>query len=123
MYGKFILFLVTHWPESSALDNAADFCLAILPMTLPPKNFCLKLPNSVRNAKIILKAMPLAMLPTKSLQHCQDQMIRANVIRNIAKQKSAALSRADDSGQYFSTIHIKILSQNGPKSQEIGEKC
>ena len=39
--------------------------------------------------------MPFAMLPTKSLQHCQDQMIRANV----AKQKSAALPRADDSGQ------------------------
>ena len=82
MYGKFILFLVTHWPESSALDNTADFCLAILRMTLPPKNFCLKLPNSVRNAKIILKAMPLVMLPTKCLQHCQDQM----------------MSRPDDSG-------------------------
>ena len=79
MYGKFILFLVTHWPESSALDNTADFCLAILRMTLPPKNFCLKLPNSVRKAKKILEAMPLAMLPTKSRQHCQDQMIRANV--------------------------------------------
>ena len=39
--------------------------------------------------------MPLAMLPTKSLQDCHDQMIRANV----AQQKSAALSRADDSGQ------------------------
>ena len=39
--------------------------------------------------------MPFAMLPTKSLQHCQDQMIRANV----AKQKSAALPRADDLGQ------------------------
>ena len=43
------------------------------------KNFCLKLPNSVRNAKKLLEAMSLAMLPTKSLQHCQDQMIRANV--------------------------------------------
>ena len=43
------------------------------------KFFCLKLPNSVRNAKKFLEAMPLAMLPTKSLQHCQDQMIRANV--------------------------------------------
>ena len=41
------------------------------------KCFCLKLPNSVRNAKKFLEAMPLAMLPTKSLQHCQDQMIRA----------------------------------------------
>ena len=26
--------------------------------------------------KKLLEAMPLAMLPTKSLQHCQDQMIR-----------------------------------------------
>ena len=43
------------------------------------KIFCLKLPNSVRYAKKFLEAMPLAMLPTKSLQHCQDQMIRANV--------------------------------------------
>ena len=43
------------------------------------KKICLKLPDSVRNAKIILKAMPLAMLPTKCLQHCQDQMIRAIV--------------------------------------------
>ena len=60
------------WPESSALDNAADFCLATLPMALPPKIFCLKLPNSVRNAKKNLEAMP-----TKSLQHCHDQMIRA----------------------------------------------
>ena len=43
----------------------------------PQKIFCLKLPNSVRNAKTFLEAMPLAMLPTKSLQHCQDQMIWA----------------------------------------------
>ena len=42
------------------------------------KYFCLKLPNSVRNAKKFLEAMPLAMLPTKSLQHCQEQMIWAN---------------------------------------------
>ena len=80
MYGKFILFLVTHWPESSALDNTADFCLAILRMTLPPKNFCLKLPNSVRNAKIILKAMPLAMLPTKCLQHWPESSGLGNVV-------------------------------------------
>ena len=66
-----------YWPESSALDNAADFCLATLPMALPPKIFCLKLPNSVKNEKKYLEALPLAMLPTKSLQHCQDQMIRA----------------------------------------------
>ena len=56
--------------------------------------------------------MPLAILPTKSLQHCQDQMIRANekckkifwgnAIGNVAKQKSAALSRADDSGPCLS---------------------
>ena len=49
------------------------------------KLFCLKLPNSVRNAKKFLEAMPLAMLPTKSLQHCQDQMIRANVCHGIEK--------------------------------------
>ena len=42
------------------------------------KVFCLKLPNSVRNAKKFLEALPLAILPTKSLQHCQDQMIWAN---------------------------------------------
>ena len=41
------------------------------------KLFRLELPNSVRNAKTFLEAMPLAMLPTKSLEHCQDQMIRA----------------------------------------------
>ena len=29
--------------------------------------------------KKLLEAMPLAMLPTKSRQHCQDQMIRANI--------------------------------------------
>ena len=28
-----------YWPESSALGNAAGFCLATLPMALPPKNF------------------------------------------------------------------------------------
>ena len=50
------------------------------------------------------------MLPNKSLQHCLEQMIRAigilsknifggNAIGNVAKQKSAALSRADDLGQ------------------------
>ena len=31
----------------------------------------------MRNTKNLLEAMPLAMLPTKSLQHCQDQMILA----------------------------------------------
>ena len=41
------------------------------------KNFFLKLPNSVRKAKNFLEAMLLAMLPTKSRQHCQDQMIPA----------------------------------------------
>ena len=35
--------LFNQWPESSALDNAADFCLATLPMALPPKNFLLKI--------------------------------------------------------------------------------
>ena len=67
------------WPELSALDNAADFFLATLPMALPPKNFSLKLPNSVRNAKKVLEAMPLTMLPIKSLQHWQKQMIQAIV--------------------------------------------
>ena len=43
--------------------------------------FCLKLPNSVRNAKKFFEAMPLAMSSTKSLQHCQDQMIRANMCK------------------------------------------
>ena len=47
--------------------------------------------------------MALAMLPTKSLQHCQDQMIRANV----AKQKSAALPRADDSGHCVDSLASK----------------
>ena len=28
-----------------ALGNAADFCLATLPMALPPKNFLLKITN------------------------------------------------------------------------------
>ena len=41
------------------------------------KIFCLKLPNSVRKEKKLLEAMTLAMLPTKSLQDCHDQMIRA----------------------------------------------
>ena len=29
--------------------------------------------------KKLFEAMPLAMLPTKSRQHCQDQMIWANI--------------------------------------------
>ena len=53
------------WPESSGLGNVVDFCL--------------KLPNSVRNAKKILEAMPLAML---------------------SNQKYTTLPRQDDSGQY-----------------------
>ena len=61
------VFLGNHWPESSALGNAADFCLTTLPMVLPQKNVCFKFPNLVRNAKKFLEAMPLAMLPTKSL--------------------------------------------------------
>ena len=32
-----------YWPESSALGNAADFCLATLPMALPQKIFLLKI--------------------------------------------------------------------------------
>ena len=27
------------WPESSGLGNVVDFCLATLPMALPPKVF------------------------------------------------------------------------------------
>ena len=52
--------------------------------------------------------MPLAMLPTKCLQHCQDQMIQAN----IARQKSAALSRADDSGQCVTKKSINFPYMN-----------
>ena len=78
---KLWVVLNIYWPESSALGNVADFWLATLPMALPLKNLCLNLPNSVRNAKTFLEAMPLAMLPTKSLQHCQDQMIRANMCK------------------------------------------
>ena len=55
------------------------------------KYFCLKLPNSVRNAKKFLEAMPLAMLPTKSLQHCQDQMIRANVCTSYCNVSTMAI--------------------------------
>ena len=40
--------------------------------------------------------MPLAMLPDKSLQHCQEHMIRAifggNAIGNVANQKSTTLT-------------------------------
>ena len=36
-------FVLNHWPESSALDNATDFCLTALPMALPPKIFFLKI--------------------------------------------------------------------------------
>ena len=35
--------LAQHWPESSALDNAEDFCLATLPIALPQKNLLLKI--------------------------------------------------------------------------------
>ena len=45
-------------PESSGLGNVVDFWLATLPMALPLKIFCLKLPNSVRNTKNLLEAMP-----------------------------------------------------------------
>ena len=68
--------LAQHWPESSALDNAEDFCLATLPIALPPKNFCLKLPNSVRNAKTFV----------------------GNAIGNVANQKLTTLPRPDDLG-------------------------
>merc|ERR1712218_593046 len=68
-----------HWPESSALAMLQTFVWQHCQWHCLQKYFCLKLPNSVRNAKILLEAMPLAMLPTKSLQHCQDQMIRANI--------------------------------------------
>ena len=67
------------WPESSGLGNVVDFCLATLPMALPPKVFFLFSLNQGILSKNFFKAMPLAMLPNKSLQHCQEQMIRANV--------------------------------------------
>ena len=47
------------------------------------KNFILELHNWARNTRNFLEAMPLAMLPTKSLQHCHDQMIRANMHINF----------------------------------------
>ena len=39
--------------------------------------------------------MALAMLPTKSLQHCQDQMIRANIssTKNIRKKDNLYISK------------------------------
>ena len=72
-------------PESSALDNAEDFgqwhCLK--------KIYCLKLPNSVRNKKKLEAWMALAMLPIKSLQHCQDQMIRAIIVHSLTCYNAA----------------------------------
>ena len=43
------------------------------------KYFDLQLHNWARNTRKILGAMPLAMLLTKSQQHCQYQIIRANI--------------------------------------------
>ena len=71
-------------------------------LVLPPKNFFLKLPNSVRNAKKLLEAMPLAMLPTKSLQHCQDQMIRAIIL--ISKGEELTLKKFND----FLKLNFKL---------------
>ena len=35
--------------------------------------------------------MPLAMLPDKSLQHCQDQMIRANIHIDVVPNSKKVL--------------------------------
>ena len=61
------------WPESSALDNAADFCWAILPMALPPKNLFLK----------------IALFGEK----CKKKTFGGNAIGNVANQKSTTLPR------------------------------
>ena len=68
---------LVYWPESSALGNAADFWLATLPIALPPK---ISLHFSLN----------LAILSKK--------FFGGNAIGNVAKQKSTALPRADDSG-------------------------
>ena len=65
-------------PESSALGNAVNFWLATLAIALPLKNLCLKLPNSVRNAK----------------------NFGGNAIGNVANQKSTTFPRPDDSDQW-----------------------
>ena len=75
-------FVWQHWPESSGLDNAAEFFLATLPMALPPKNF-------------LHLSLNLAIL--------SEKVFGGNAIGNVAKQKSAALPRADDSGHYLLT--------------------
>ena len=48
------IFFTGYWPESSGLDNAADFYLATLPMALPPKMF---LDFSLNNAILSKKEM------------------------------------------------------------------
>ena len=72
--------LYAYWPESSGHGNVVDFWLATLPMALPPKNFFAFL-TELGNFKQIF--------------------FGGNAIGNVAKQKSAALSRADDSSQYL----------------------
>ena len=70
------------WPESSGLDNAADFCLATLPMALPQKIFLLKIAQFSEKCK---------------------KFFGGNAIGNVASQKSTTLPRPDDLGHclYF----------------------
>ena len=67
------------WPKSSGLGNVADFWLATLPMTLPPKIFLHFLLNYV-----ILS----------------QKIFWGNAIGNVVNQKLATLPRPDDSGLY-----------------------
>ena len=67
------------WPESSGLGNVVDFWLATLPMALPQKFFL----HFSLNQAILSK-----------------NIFGGNAIGNVARQKSAALSRPDDSGHY-----------------------
>ena len=54
-------------------------------MALPPKNFCLKLPNSVRNAKRNFGGNAIGNVANQkpTTQYCNDQMIRANMHINF----------------------------------------
>ena len=71
--------LCRQWPKSSGHGNVVDFWLVTLPMALPPKLFL----HFSLNQAILSK-----------------KFCGSNAIGNVAKQKSAALSRADDSGHY-----------------------
>ena len=101
----------------SDLDNAADFCLATLAQIIWSWQYCRLLVGNIANGiasnfflfltelgnfkqKFFLEAMPLAMLPTKSLQHCHDQMIRANVLTDT----SISLKIIEEDSDLFSII-------------------